>query len=73
MAIHRGSDIKGGAGHEISEAGSGVKNLPDCPTCRYGTLDMHPCKKAHMMCIDCGAEYTVAHLVEMRVLPRSAL
>ena len=72
MAIHRGSDIKGGGGHEIAETGSGFKNLPDCPICRYGTLDMHPCKKGYMLCIDCGAEHSTAHLVAMRVLPRGA-
>lgn len=69
MAWHRGSDICSAAGHEISETGAGVKHLPDCPACTYGTLD--ECDTPGMLaCIDCGVRYSREQLVKLRVLPQ---
>jgi hypothetical protein len=66
----KGSDIKAGGGHSVPDEGAGVRALPDCPKCKYGTLaDMG---KDAMACVDCGALYTVKRLVEMGILPKGA-
>ena len=54
MAWHRNSDPKASAGHFIAETGAGLKNLPDCPVCKYGT--MMPDEDGKTYCIDCKAK-----------------
>jgi len=72
-ARHKGSDIHAAAGHALITSGCGSKWEIDCPKCKYGTLVDKPKQskdeECAMKCIDCKAIFTVAHLVELRVLP----
>ncbi len=72
-ARHKGSDIKAAAGHAIITSGCGCKWDIDCPKCKYGTLVDKPKQSKEeelaMKCIDCKAVFTVARLVELRILP----
>lgn len=71
MALHKGSDIKAAAGHFIAEDGAGLKAMPDCPACKYGTL-IHVGDDKAMQCIDCNAVYAIKRLIELRILPKGA-
>lgn len=65
--LHKGSDIKGGPGHEIRETGAVWKNRPDCPACKHGTL-MPVEAKPEMRCIDCGRVFTTAGLIARKII-----
>jgi len=55
------------AGMWFSNAGCSLTNLTDCPGCKYGTLDR---KDEHSMkCADCGLEYTMEQMRDMRKSP----
>ena len=76
-ARHKGSDIHAAAGHALITSGCGSKWEIDCPKCKYGTLVDKPKQskdeECAMKCIDCKAVFTVARLVELRVLPNADL
>ena len=66
-ARHWTSHINSGGGHSIPTLGAGLKNAPDCPVCKYGTLVE---AKDGMRCIDCKHVYTMRELVKQGIMPK---
>ena len=71
MALHKGSDLHAAGGHWIKDTGVGVRGHPDCPACKLGTLaDASESRdNQDLVCVDCGAVYSIAYLVVAGVLP----
>lgn len=53
MAWHKGTDDPK-EGHEVPEGSHVYRHLPDCPKCKYGTLENEDGK---WKCIDCHAMF----------------
>jgi len=65
-ARHWGSDPHAGGGHIIATTGTSLRHLPDCPKCKYGTLD--PFGNNTMRCVDCHAMFNRADLEKRGVV-----
>ena len=58
------------AGMGYIASGAYWKNLTDCPTCKYGTIDIRHDKddKPFARCADCGAVFTIEDLKARKIL-----
>ena len=55
------------AGMHFSNAGCSNTTLTDCPGCKFGTLDLKD--ERTMKCADCGREYSMEQLRDLRKSP----
>jgi len=66
IATHKPSSLQARSGHAIVQQGTGLRGVPECPSCAHGLLDAG--RGPFMRCNECGATFTYMELAEKNIL-----